>query len=332
MIVSMKPPYEITNSILKLIASISEKIGEINAVRLNKPSPELRKRNRVRTIQASLEIEGNTLSEDQITAIIENKRVIGPKKDIIEVLNAIEVYEKLPEFKHNSLRSFLKAHQLLMKGLIDMPGKFRSETVGIVKGKEIAHIAPPATNLPYLMKNLFDYLKKEDDPILIKSCVFHYEIEFIHPFMDGNGRMGRFWQTLILIKAYPVFEFLPFETIIKDRQEDYYRVLSESDKSGKSTAFVEFILSAINESLEELLKFQNRIVTTKDRMEYFISIYRDDAFARKDYMNIFKEISSSTASRDLKYGIKQELIVKQGHKRMTKYKIKISQGKERLVV
>ena len=318
----MKPPYEITNTILKLIASISEKIGEVNANYLDKPSPELRKRNRVKTIKASLEIEGNTLSEDQITAIIENKRVIGPKKDIIEVVNAIDVYEKLPQFNPSSLKSFLKAHQLLMKGLINSPGKLRTKAVGIFKGQEVSHIAPPAENLDFLMNDLFDYFKKSDDPILIKSCVMHYEIEFIHPFMDGNGRMGRLWQTLILMKSYPVFEFLPFETIIKDRQNEYYKVLEISDKEGKSTKFIEFILAAINESLDELLKIQNRLNTAKDRIEYFIEIFSDQYFSRKDYMNIFKDISTATASRDLKYGVENNLITKKGDKRNTKYQIK----------
>jgi Fic family protein len=198
----MKPPYELNNVILKLLTAISEKIGEVNAVHLHKPSPELRKRNRVKTIKASLEIEGNTLTEEQITAIIDHKRVIGPKKDIIEVVNAIKVYEELPKLNPNSLKSFLKAHKLLMKNLIDKPGELRTKPVGIFKGEQVAHVAPPAGNLDHLITNLFHYLKNEDDPVLIKSCVVHYEIEFIHPFMDGNGRMGRLWQTLILMPSH----------------------------------------------------------------------------------------------------------------------------------
>ena len=317
----MKPPYDITNQILRSLTSIAEKIGEVNAAHLEKPSPELRKKNRVKTIKASLEIEGNTLSEDQITAIIENKRVVGPKKDIIEVVNAIDVYDKLPDFKPNELKSFLKAHRLLMKDLIEAPGKLRTKSVGIFKGEQVAHIAPPAENLDFLMKDLFKYIKQSDDHILIKSCVAHYEIEFIHPFMDGNGRMGRLWQTLILMKAYPLFEYLPFETIIKERQSEYYDVLEKSDKEGKSTKFIEFILGAIDESLESLLNIQTRIVTTEGRVNYFVSIFKEELFTRKDYMNIFKEISSSTASRDLKFGTEKGLINKQGEKRMTKYKI-----------
>ncbi|MEM6963839.1 MAG: Fic family protein [Bacteroidota bacterium] len=317
----MKHPYEITNTILSLLTSISEKIGEVNAHHLHKPSPELRKKNRVKTIKASLEIEGNTLSENQITAILENKKVFGPQKDIKEVINAIEVYEKLPQLNPSSLKSFLKAHQLLMKGLIDDAGQLRTKAVGIFKGDQVSHIAPPAANLDFLMNQLFDYFKKSDDPILIKSCVVHYEIEFIHPFMDGNGRMGRLWQTLILMKTYPVFEFLPFETIIKERQDEYYKVLEASDKEGKSTQFIEFILNAINESLGELLKFQNRLNTSKDRMEYFINVFRGESFSRKDYRDIFKDISSATASRDLKYGVENNLIRKEGDKRTAIYSI-----------
>ncbi len=317
----MNPPYEITNRILKLLTSISERLGEVNAIHIDKPSPELRKRNRVKTIHASLEIEGNTLTEDQITALIENKRVIGPKKDIQEVLNAIEVYKELPRLNPTSLKSFLKAHKMLMKDLIGKPGVLRTKSVGIVKGSEVAHLAPPYENLPYLMKNLFNYLKKGDDPILIRSSVVHYAIEFIHPFIDGNGRMGRLWQTLILMKEYAVFEYLPFETIIKERQEDYYKVLSICDKQGKSTLFIEFILEAISESLESLLNIQNKIFTSKERIEYFIMTFKGDSFSRKDYMRIFKNISSSTASRDLKNAVEQKIIKKIGDKRLTRYTI-----------
>ncbi len=316
----MKPLYEITNSILKLLTSISEQLGQVNAIHMDRPSPELRKRNRVKTIHASLEIEGNTLSEEQITAILENKRVLGPKKDVQEVVNAIEVYDMLPKLNPNSMKSFLKAHKMLMKGLVKRPGELRKKSVGIVKGSKVAHIAPPHANLPYLMKELFEYLKKGDDPILIRSSVVHYEIEFIHPFSDGNGRMGRLWQTLILMKEYPVFEYLPFETIIKQRQEQYYRVLEISDKQGKSTVFIEFILQAIDESLSELLKVTNRNFTAMERIEYFLNLHSTADFSRKDYMDVFKDISSSTASRDLRTAVEQNLIEKKGDRRLTRYR------------
>ena len=299
MIASMKPPYDITPKILKLISSISEKIGEVNANYLSKQSPQLRKQNRIKTIHSSLQIEGNTLTEEQITALIENKRVIGPEKDVLEVLNAIKVYEKLEEYKFSSDKSFLKAHLQLMNGLIESAGKYRKQGVGIVKGTNVEHIAPPHENVPYLMKDLFEYLKDPDELTLIKSCVFHYEMEFIHPFLDGNGRMGRLWQTLILMAEYPVFEFLPFETLISKTQDEYYKSLALSDKSGKSTIFIEYMLGVIEKSLENLLNYNNRILKDIDRLEYFLKLGIKE-FSRKDYMNIFKDLSSATASRDLK--------------------------------
>jgi len=321
MIASMKPPYDITPNILKLIRSISEKIGEVNATYLNKQSPQLRKQNRIKTIHSSLQIEGNTLTEEQITALIENKRVIGPEKDVQEVINAIKVYEKIKDYNYSSDKSFLKAHLELMKGLIDSAGKYRRQAVGIVKGTKVEHIAPPHDNVPYLMKDLFEYLKDSEELTLIKSCVFHYEMEFIHPFLDGNGRMGRLWQTLILRSEYPVFEFLPFETLISKSQKEYYNALSISDKVGKSTVFIEYMLGVIDESLKSLLKYNNRILKDIDRLEHFITLGIKE-FTRKEYMNIFKDISSATASRDLKKGVVLNLFEIVGALNKTKYLIK----------
>jgi len=321
MILSMKPPYEITTSILKLITSISEKIGQVNAVYLVKQSPQLRKQNRIKTIHSSLQIEGNTLTEEQITAIIENKRVLAPQKDIAEVLNALKVYDKLRAFKPHSEKSFLEAHQILMNGLVENSGSYRKNSVGIVKGSKLAHLAPPAENLSFLMKDLFNYVKNKEELTLIKACVFHYEMEFIHPFLDGNGRMGRLWQTVILMNEYPVFEFLPIETIISATQEKYYKALSISDKQGKSTVFIEYMLEVIDKALFELLKFNNRILTDNDRLDYFISLGKKE-FKRNDYMNVFKDISSATASRDLKKGIDLNLFEKTGDKNKTIYLIK----------
>ncbi len=314
----MKPPYSITPKILKLVTVISEKIGEINANLLDKPSPKLRKQNRVKTIHNSLKIEGNTLSEQQITAIIENKRVVGPKKDIIEVLNANEVYDRIENFNFYSEKDFLKAHKMLMKELIHKPGQYRKQGVGIVKGKKVEHVAPPYEKVPYLMKDLFKYLKDKSELSLIKSCVFHYEMEFIHPFIDGNGRMGRLWQTIILRNEYSVFEFIPLETLISKSQKDYYHALSLSDKKGNSTYFIEYMLEIINKSLEQTLNFGSRKLKQIDRLKYFLELNKNE-FTRKDYMNIFKNISSATASRDLNKGIALKLFIKEGEKNKTKY-------------
>ena len=315
----MKPPYEITSQILKYIASISEKIGEVNAKYLVKSNPSLRKQNQIKTIHSSLSIEGNTLSEEQITAILENKRVVGPQKDIVEVLNALEVYKNISSLKHHSEKDFLKAHKMLMKDLIENSGKYRTKGVGIVKGSKVEHVAPPFENVPFLMKDLFQYLKDKSEISLIKSCVFHYEMEFIHPFMDGNGRMGRLWQTLILMEEYPVFEFLPFETLISKNQTAYYHALSASDKEGKSTKFIEYMLSIIDQSLDELLKNTTKKLSDEDRIQIFIENHVEE-FTRKDYLNYFKDVSTATASRDLKKAVEIKLITKQGDKKTTTYK------------
>ncbi len=314
----MKPPYDITPKILKLISSISEKIGEVNANYLSKQSPQLRKQNRIKTIQSSLQIEGNTLTEDQITGLIDNKRIIGPEKDVIEVLNAIKVYNELNKYKLHSEKDFLNAHASLMNGLIKNAGKYRNQSVGIVRGNDIEHVAPPFQNVPYSMKDLFEYLKDDQELTLIKSCVFHYEMEFIHPFIDGNGRMGRLWQTVILINDYQIFEFLPFETLISATQDEYYKSLSMSDKSGKSTPFIEYMLGVIEKSLSHLLNYNNRILKDIDRLEFFLNQgYKE--FSRKDYMTIFKDIASATASRDLKKGIELNLFKSSGQLNKTKY-------------
>ncbi|SKC11463.1 Fic family protein [Soonwooa buanensis] len=315
----MKPPYEITSEILKFITSISEKIGEVNVRFLIKTNPTLRKQNQIKTIHSSLSIEGNTLTEEQITAILENKRVIGPEKDILEVLNALEVYKNINNLKPHIEKDFLKAHKLLLQKLIENPGQYRKQGVGIVKGSKIEHVAPPFENVPYLMKDLFEYLKDKSELTLIKSCVFHYEMEFIHPFLDGNGRMGRLWQTLILMQDYAIFEFLPFETLISKNQEQYYYALSQSDKEGKSTKFIEYMLKIIDSSLSELLENSGKKLSDEDRIHIFLE-QNENEFTRKDYLNYFKDISSATASRDLKNAVENNLIAKNGDKKTTTYR------------
>lgn len=315
----MKPPYEITSLILKYISSISEKIGEVNAKYLVKTNPSLRKQNQIKTIHSSLSIEGNTLSEEQITAILENKRVVGPQKDIIEVLNALEVYKNIKTLKYYSEKDFLKAHKMLMKGLIENSGKYRTKGVGIVKGSKVEHVAPSYENVPFLMKDLFQYLKDKSEISLLKSCVFHYEMEFIHPFMDGNGRMGRLWQTLILMEEYPAFEFLPFETLISKNQTAYYNTLSASDKEGKSTKFIEYMLGIIDQSLNELLENSTKKLSIEDRIQIFIENFGEE-FTRKDYLNYFKDLSTATASRDLKKAVEMGIITKYGDKKTTTYR------------
>jgi Fic family protein len=318
----MKPPYEITSTILNLISLISEKIGEVKAARLIKPHTELRKRNRIKTIQSSLEIEGNTLTVEQITDLINDKKVLAPKKDILEVKNAINVYSKLDSFDTFKLDSLCKAHEILMRDLLDNAGQLRRTSVGIVKGAEIAHLAPSGEMVYPLLKDLFGYLKNDSDLLLIKSCVFHYELEFIHPFLDGNGRIGRLWQTLILKEYSPVFEFLPIETLVKERQQDYYNSLGKSDSQGSSTIFIEFMLDIIHVALEDLLTTQNITVKNTDRINLFKDIVGGNYFSRQEYLRHNKEISAATASRDLKNAVDERILEKAGDKRLAKYKFK----------
>jgi Fic family protein len=316
----MKPPYEVTSTSINLISAISEKIGVINTLLLQTPNPTLRKRNQIKTIHASLQIEGNQLSEDQVTAILEGKAVIGSIEDITEVENAIGAYQKFDRFKFSSEKSFLEAHQLLMLGLATDAGKYRKTNVGIAKGKEIKHIAPPAANVPTLMKSLFNYLKNDSDLALIKSCVFHYELEFIHPFSDGNGRMGRLWQNVILADKHPVFKTLPIESIIAQKQSAYYEVLSECDKNGKSTLFIQFMLDIINQALDQSLNTKGKTISQTDRLLHFAASTKA-SFTRKDYMEAFKTLSTASASRDLQKGVELSLFKKSGIKNSTIYSI-----------
>jgi len=295
-------------------------IGEVHSAHLYKPPTELRRKNRIKTIQSSLEIEGNTMTIDQVTAIINNNRVIAPQKDILEVKNAIEIYDNLDNFDANDIESLLIAHGVLMNGLIENAGRFRTSSVGIIKGEHVTHIAPAGDMVYGLMADLFEYLKNGEDLLLIKSCVFHYEFEFIHPFSDGNGRMGRLWQTLILKKYSPVFEFLPIESFIKENQQEYYKVLSKADNQGESTVFIEFMLEIIQAALRNILYTRNVILTQDDRIMFFEEIIGAKYFTRQDYLRNYKSISAATASRDLKTAVFNKIIKKTGDKRTSKYR------------
>lgn len=244
------PPYTITPKILNRVGEISELLGGWNA-RSGAVSPHLRRAQRVRTIQASLAIENNSLTVDQVTAVIAGKRILAPPRDVQEVRNAFAAYEAMPGWRLGSTADLRRAHALLMDGLLDTPGRWRSGGVGIYRGKRLIHMAPPADRVPKLMADLLRWIARTDAHPLVASCVFHYEFEFIHPFADGNGRMGRLWQTLILSRWQPPLAWLPVETVIRDRQRDYYAALAQSDRTSEATPFVEFMLDALTEALRE---------------------------------------------------------------------------------
>lgn len=244
-----QPPYTITSKIIYLIAQISENIGRLTVLEEIQDSLKLRKANRIRTIQGSLAIEGNTLSTEQITAILNGKTVIAPPKDVQEVRNAIKAYEAFQQWQPSQESDLLQAHQMLMTGLIDEIGQYRHGGVGVMSGDRVVHMAPPANQINRLMIDLLDWLNDSDVHPLIQSSVFHYEFEFIHPFVDGNGRMGRLWQTLILSRWNPIFANIPVESLIFQNQKAYYEALQASTDRTDSAPFIEFILQMILDAI-----------------------------------------------------------------------------------
>ena len=314
-------PFQMTARLANLLAAIAEAVGKLSAVTLAKPNPKLRRKNRIQTIQASLAIEGNTLTSEQVTALLDKKRVMGPKQDILEVQNAIQVYGRLGEFDPFSLPSFLEAHRILMQGLVNAPGELRKRPIGVIRERDIFHEAPGWQKVAPMMADFFEYLKTGNDHILFKSCRGHYQLEYIHPFMDGNGRMGRLWQTRLLMQYHPIFEFLPAEHLIHERQADYYRTLARGDDTGDCTDFIAFILEQLHRSLEQLLDDTRSVTpTADDRLEFARSVFAEGIFSRKDYQRRIKNISSATASRDLQHGVEIGLLQRSGDKRTAVYK------------
>lgn len=246
------PPFQLTEEMTNLTVEIGQYVGSITTFETLHPNPVLRRESRIRSIHSSLAIEQNTLTLNQVTDVIDGKRVLGPPQDIREVKNAYEVYDMVSSLNPCRAVDLLRAHGLMMEGLVREAGRFRSGNVGVYAGKQLIHAGTPARYVPELMEQLFSWLKKSKTHPLIKSCVFHYEFEFIHPFADGNGRMGRLWQSLILQKWQPVFAWLPIETLVHEKQKEYYRVLQLADHAGESTLFIEFMLRMIRDALKDL--------------------------------------------------------------------------------
>jgi Fic family protein len=307
----VKPPFSITDNMLNTISVISTLLGKYEGLKFPVPSISLRRENRIRTIYSSLVIEGNPLSKKQVTALLDGKPVIGKKKDIIEVKNAIKAYDAFSTYDGFSLKSFLFAHKTMMTLLIKDSGKLRAEN-------------QKYTFVPTLMSDLFSYINKNKSVNrLILSSVFHYEIEFIHPFKDGNGRMGRLWQSVLLYNWNSLFEYLPIESLIRQNQKEYYNVLGQCDKNGNSTLFIEFMLSIIEKTLVEFMDFIKPDPLTMDsRLALFKSKFEDTSFSRKEYLKFFKTVSTATASRDLANGVLKKMIIKKGKKNTSVYSFK----------
>lgn len=248
-----KPPFEITTAILSDVATISELVGSIGSTQNLSTNPTLRRQNRIRTIYSSLAIEQNTLSLEQVTAVLSGKRVLAPPKDIAEVQNAYEIYDHLSELNPYSVEDLLLAHRVMMRDLVSEAGMFRSRPVGVVDSEgNILHFGTLPQYVPDLVEELLQWTEESPLPLLIKSCVFHYEFEVIHPFADGNGRIGRLWHTLLLSQWNPLFAWLPVESIIHDHQQEYYDAINRSNALGEGTPFLEFMLGVIKEALQEV--------------------------------------------------------------------------------
>ena len=318
---STTPPFDITHKVLKLSLGIQSVLSELKNIEIVKPSLKLRKQNKIRTIHHSLAIEGNTLTLDQVSDVIDNKIVFGPKKEILEVKNALKIYDSLNSFSMADEKHFLKAHSTLMSGLVATAGRYRNSNVGILKGSHVSHVAPQAKLVPGLMSKLFQFLKKNQEiSLLIKACVFHYELEFIHPFEDGNGRMGRLWQQVVLRKLSTIFEYLSVETLIHKNQKKYYAVLEKCDTAGTSTLFIEFSLELILEALQVFKnEYKPKRLVIAQRTELAKLHFKKASFSRKEYMLLFQDLSTATASRDLNYAVVQKIMKASGTANKTKY-------------
>ena len=314
---SYEPPFKITSQIIDLISQISEAVGEINSLENSPRHLELRKENRIKTIHSSLAIENNSLTLEQITAIIEGKRVLGSPNEIQEVKNALQAYELLLTLNPYEEKDLLKAHKLMMADLVERNGKYRKDGVGIFDGNQVVHLAPPADRVPFLMSDLFEWLKNSDVHPLIKSCVFHYEFEFIHPFQDGNGRMGRLWQTVILKEWKSVFAWLPIETLIKENQVEYYNALNSSDSDANSTNFTVFMLQTILRTIKEIIETEKKItlkITVKitANQKKILEAIKQNPFVTQEELSSIVGIAKLNINKNMKKLQEQGIIERVG--------------------
>jgi len=321
-----KPPFEITEAALSDVMEISELVGKISSTQNLSTSPILRRQNRIRTIYSSLAIEQNTLSLEQVTAVLSGKRVLAPPKDIAEVKNAYEIYDHLAELNPYSIDDLLLAHRTMMQGLVHEAGEFRSRPVGVVDNQgNVLHFGTLPQYVPYLMEELVQWTESSPFPLLIKSCVFHYEFEVIHPFADGNGRIGRLWHTLLLSKWNPLFAWLPIESIIHDHQVEYYAAINQSNAQGEGTAFIEFMLGIIKEALQEAIDEQpaeKPSMQSKEelRWEKIADFLRTNSTIQNSDVQNFLDVSSATASRILNALTKEGKLIKVRNGRYWAYK------------
>ena len=290
------PPFDITNKMFELTAEIMENLGRLSNINELEKLPRLRKVSRVKSIHSSLAIENNTLSYEQVTDIIDGKKVLGPQEDILAVKNAFSAYKELDGINPYEIKDLLKIHGIMMSGLVERAGRIRSGNVGVFDSLgNVIHTAPPASMVSELTGQLFDWVKCADIQMLIKSSVFHYEFEFIHPFNDGNGRMGRLWQTALLASWKPVFKYIPIESVIKDNQEQYYEAFKISTREGKSNAFILFMLDIINRAIKDIVgdsrEHYNHLNIQINKLMQVMETYPQSAQQIMDKLNLKSRVS-----------------------------------------
>ena len=297
-----QPPFEINERIMADVIEIAELVGRVSVTDKISMNPTLRRTNRIQTIYSSLAIEQNTLDIEQVTAILSGKRVIAPPKDIAEVQNAYEIYDNMDKLNPYSIDDLLKAHSVMERGLLNEAGEFRSRPVGVADSEgNILHFGTLPQYVPKLVQELLEWTEKSEIHLLIKSCVFHYEFELIHPFADGNGRMGRLWHTLLLSKWNPIFAWLPIESIIHDNQSEYYNAINVSNNNGNSTVFIEFMLSVIKQALQESINDKPKNISSKSDLRWNkINDYLEthEYILNSDVQKLLG-VSSATATRIL---------------------------------
>jgi len=297
-----KPPFEINERIMADVIEIAELVGRVSVGSQISTNPTLRRTNRIRTIYSSLAIEQNTLDIEQVTAVLSGKRIIAPPKDITEVQNAYEIYECMDSLNPYSIDDLLSAHSVMVKGLVREAGEFRSRPVGVVDSEgNVLHFGTLPQYVPKLVRELMDWVEESEIHMLIKSCVFHYEFELIHPFADGNGRIGRLWHTLLLSKWNPIFAWLPIESIIHDNQQAYYDAINISNSKGESTAFIEFMLSVIKQALLEVGEVPVVAASSKAdiRLSKIYAFLEANEYIMNSDVQELLDVSSATATRIL---------------------------------
>jgi Fic family protein len=316
-----RPPFTLTAATVSSLAEIERMVGRVEGLPNALPQVRLRRRNRIRTVHATLAIEGAGLDEPQITALLEGKRVVGGRAEIREVKNAVAAYERAPRLDPRKVKDLLAAHGTLMDGLIPDAGRLRKGGVGILQGDRVAHVAPPPSQVPRLVEELLGWVgaDRETHPIL-KAAITHYELELIHPFSDGNGRLGRLWEHRLLLDVHPVFEHVPVESVVRARQAAYYAALGMAEKAGEATPFMEFALGAMRDAMSELLaELRPEPATAETRLTRAREHFAAREFSRAEYAKLFPSLSAPTASRDLRAGVERGVLRRSGDKATARY-------------